>query len=73
MIPRHSTWIPVAILTVLGLYAGVLVAYRRRRDRQWAAGMAERVRIAGILGRMEEDDLADLEPLAMLLDEGGQP
>ena len=57
-----AIWVPLAIVAVLR---------ERRRDREWAAGAAERVRTAGILARMEED-LGDLEVLAGFLDERGR-
>ena len=75
MIPSGAQWVPVAILTALGLYAAALKARRRRNDMQWAAEAAERVRIAECLAWMERDLAGtDLEVLAaMFLDERGRP
>ena len=73
MIPSGVQWVPVAILTALGLYGAALKVRRRRNDMQWAAEVAERVRIAGVLARMERDLAGtDFEVLTAVLNERGQ-
>ena len=62
-----------SVAAVLGAGEIAVRRSRRRNDMQWAAEVAERVRIAEVLARMERDLAGtDLEVLAALMNEKGQ-